>query len=382
LKIAFIGLKGLPSTWTGIEFHVDRLGRGLVERGHDVTAYTRTYYTPPGLKEHEGIRLLTLPTIHSKHLDASVHSFLASCHAAVRRYDIIHYHGIGPGFFGMIPRLLGRRVVCTVHRLDWQADKWRWPAQQLLRLGEFVAVRAAHRTIAVSGALQTHLLARHGREAVFIPNGLDPLPFRSASLISERYGLAGRDYVLFMGRLSPEKRVDWLIRSFRGLARPTSGGKPLKLIIAGGFNATEEYVAELQRLAADDPRVTFTGFVAGEEKEELLSNALVFVLPSRIEGLPIALLEAKSAGVCCLASDIPAHREILVDGQDGALFAASSLAQLSERLQALLDSPQVMADLTAQAVKRMAGRPGWDEVVARTEALYDETLARTPRRRA
>jgi glycosyltransferase involved in cell wall biosynthesis len=371
VRIAFIGLKGLPSTWTGIEFHVDRLGRALAARGHEVTAYTRTSYTPPGLKEHGGIRIVTLPTIHSKHLDASVHSLLASLHAAFRRYDVVHYHGIGPGSFGVLPWLLGRRVVCTVHRLDWQAEKWGRAASVLLRLAESVSVKAADRTIAVSAALQAHLKARHGRDAVLIPNGLDPVFFREPQRIKEKYGLEGRDYVLFMGRLSPEKRVDWLIDAFRALVRPVSGERPVKLVVAGGFNATEEHVADLYRRAAGDTRIIFTGFVSGPEKEELLSNALVFVLPSSIEGLPIVLLEAMGYGLCCLASDIPPNREILGAGH-GELFDATDAADLTERLQGLLDSPGRIVALRAAASRRMATHIGWDEVAVRTEAVYEE----------
>ena len=375
MRIAFIGLKGLPTTWTGIESHVDRVGRGLAAGGHQVTAYVRSYYTEPGLAEHEGIRLVRLPTIRSKHLDASLHSLLASVHAAFGRYDVVHYHGIGPGFFAVLPRLLGRRVVCTVHRLDWQAEKWRWPARQLLRLAELVAVRTAHRTIVVSAELRDHVLSGHGRSAVLIPNGLDPASFRPVDRVRQAYGLEGRDYVLFMGRLSPEKRVDWLIRSFRELPRPVSGAKALKLVVAGGSNATEAHVAELRRLASDDPRIVFTGFVSGPVKEELLSNALVFVLPSRIEGMPIVLLEAMRYGLCCVASDIPPHREILTDGRDGVLFDAARRETLTAHLQALLDEPERISALGASARIRMASRPTWAEVVTRTEAVYEGLVA-------
>ncbi len=377
MRIAFIGLKGLPSTWTGIEFHVDRLGRGLIARGHEVTAYTRTLYTPPGLEEHGGIRLLTLPTIHSKHLDASVHSFLASVDATFRPYDVIHYHCIGPGFFGTIPRIAGRRVVCTVHRLDWQADKWRWLGRSFLRLAEAVSVRAAHRTIAVSAALQAHLKAKHGCDAQFIPNGWDPVTPRGPDLIRAKHGLEGRDYVLFMGRLSPEKRVDWLIDAFRSLPAPRAGGRPVKLVVAGGFNATDEYASRLRELAGDDRRIVFTGFVEGAEKAELLSNALLFVLPSRIEGLPIVLIEARGHGVCCLASDIPAHREIITDGEDGVLFDTSNRGDLTAKLRELLDRPDAASALGERARARMASRLGWDEVVTRTEAVYREVASRT-----
>ncbi|NWG00236.1 MAG: glycosyltransferase family 4 protein [Thermoanaerobaculaceae bacterium] len=370
MRIAFIGLKGLPVPWTGIEFHVDRIARGLAAAGHQVTAYVRPHYTDATLKEYRGVRLLHLPTIRSKHLDASVHSFLAAVDALFRHYHVVHFHCIGPGFFSFIPRLSGKRVVCTVHRLDWQSDKWGRLARWALRVGEWVVVHAAHRLIVVSKDLEAYFWETYGRRAVFIPNGIDPVQPRPPQEISRRWGLAGGDYVLFLGRLSPEKRVDWLIRAFRALPRPECDGKPVKLVIAGGCNATEPYVAALRQSAGDDSRVVFAGFVSGTLKEELLSNAALFVLPSRVEGMPIVLLEAKAYGICCLASDIPSHRELIHDGVDGRLFAAEDAGDLLAKLQETLDDGEARVRLVAAARQRIASRLLWDDVVARTLAVY------------
>jgi glycosyltransferase involved in cell wall biosynthesis len=370
MRIALIGLKGLPATWTGIEYHVDRLGRGLVARGHEVTAYVRPFYTPPGVAEHGGMRLVRLPTIRSKHLDATIHSLLASIHAVFGGYDVIHYHGIGPGFFGVIPRIFGRRVVCTVHRLDWQAEKWAPPARALLRLGELVSVHVAHCCVAVSTQLVDYVRAHHGRTAEMIPNGVESVVTRAPRMIAEKWGLEGKDYLLFMGRLSPEKRVDWLIRAFRAAV----GDDRTRLVIAGSYNATERHVDELRSLAGSDPRIIFAGFVAGEEKEELLSNALAFVLPSRIEGMPVVLIEAMAAGCCCVASDIQPHRELIRDGVDGRLFAADDEDELVGVLRAVLADRQAVEAVGGRAQVRMRAHLSWDEVVVRTERLYQELV--------
>jgi glycosyltransferase involved in cell wall biosynthesis len=378
VKIAFIGLKGLPTTWTGIEFHIDRLGRCLIAAGHEVAAYVRPYYTDAGLKEHAGIRLIRLPTIRSKHLDASLHSLLASVDALFRGFDVIHYHCIGPGFFSFIPRVFGMKVVCTVHRLDWQAEKWGPVARWLLRLGEWVTVRAAHRLIVVSEDLQEYFRKTYRRESTYIPNGIDPVQRRRPREITERWGLVGGDYGLFVGRLSPEKKVDWLIKAFRSLDRPSCDGKPLKLVIAGGYNATEPHVEELRKLAAGDRRIIFTGFVTGSLKEELFSNAAVFVLPSSIEGMPIVLLEAKSYGACCLVSDIAPHRSLVRDGVDGRLFAASELDDLTAKLRELLDDGESREQFSRTNLEHVVTRVSWDAVVNRTAAVYRELSLSKP----
>ncbi len=376
MRVAFIGLKGLPTPWTGVEHHVERLGRGLVAAGHEVTAYVRPSYTPPGLRELGGIRLRRLPTVRSKHLDASVHTLLSSVDATFRRFELIHYHCIGPGAFSFLPRLSGRRVVCTVHRLDWQAEKWGWFARCCLRAGERATVLSAHRLIVVSQELQQYFRERYGCEAVFIPNGSDPVERRRPHDITERWGLKGDDYVLFVGRLSPEKRVDCLVQAFRALDQPRGDGTHVKLVVAGGFNATEEHVATLRKLAGDDPTIIFTGFVTGPLKEELFSNAALFVLPSRIEGMPIVLLEARQYGLCCLASDIAPHRAIVRDGIDGRLFAADDSTALAVAMGELLADPAVRYRLGEAGRQRAAQRPSWGAVVAATEAVYRTVAAR------
>jgi len=227
--------------------------------------------------------------------------------------------------------------------------------------------------IVVSTGLTAYVRQKYAREAALIPNGVEKATLRPPCAITTRFGLAGRDYILFMGRLSPEKRVDWLIRSFRELSADEQA-RSLRLVIAGGFNATESYVAGLQELAAGDPRILFTGFVAGAEKDELLSNSLVFALPSRIEGLPVVLLEAMAHGACCVASDIAPHREVLKDGIDGRLFDSQCRRSLTDALHDILSSPEQTATYRENARARMSEHISWDEVVARTERLYQDVL--------
>jgi len=325
MRIVFIGQKGIPATFGGIEYHVDNLSQGLAERGHDVCVYVRSWYTDKSLKRHNGVRLIHVPTIKTKHLDASLHSLLSSLHALTLKADIVHYHAVGPTFFSPIPLVLGNTIVATVHRLDWDSEKWNPGAKAFLKAGERVSARFAHRTIVVSGELKAHFQRKYRKEAELIPNGVDLPAWRAADIIREKYGLEEKNYILFLGRLVPEKRADWLIRSFLSLKRSSHPQfRRIKLVIAGGSSATDSYVHELRRLGAGDPDIVFTGYVYGDEKNELLSNALFFVLPSYLEGFPIVLLEAKSHGLCVLASDILPHREAIKEGKDGIFFHARS----------------------------------------------------------
>ncbi|MFQ5904223.1 MAG: glycosyltransferase family 4 protein, partial [Candidatus Binatia bacterium] len=257
MRIAFIGQKGIPAHFGGIEFHVDELSRQLVRRGHHVSTYVRSWYTPRELTTYEGVRLIHTPTIRTKHLDAALHSLTSSLHSLVQDYDIVHYHALGPSFFAWLPRLPGRRVVVTIHALDWQRPKWGKGAKAFLKMTERTAIHLSDSTIVVSRSLERYFKSKYGRSVHYIPNGVNIPPSSPPRLIAESYGLKGKDYILFLGRLVPEKRVDWLIRAFR---RTTTQSR---LVIAGNDDSIDGYAQYLRELAGEDARFLFTGAVGG-----------------------------------------------------------------------------------------------------------------------
>jgi len=373
MKIAFIGQKGIPATFGGVEYHVDELSRRLVKRGHRVDVYVRSWYTQKGLKDWQGVCLLKTPTIRSKHLDAFVHSLTSSTHSLGKNYDIVHYHALGPSFFAWIPQIRGHRVVATIHRLDWQAGKWgRW-AKHFLKLCELFAVHVPQRTIVVSKTLKKYFKAKYGRDLFYIPNGVTLPSLLPPELISKKYNLRGNDYLLFMGRLVPEKRPDWLIRAFLEVA---PANPDLRLVVAGGEGGAEGYLASLHALARTNKKIIFTDYVTGREKEELFSNALLFVLPSYLEGLPIALLEAMSYGLGCLASDIDPHREVINPGEDGHLFNRDDFSDLVSTLNKILRSQDNLKRLGEKARLKVQNNYDWEFVTAATEKVYLEALTR------
>jgi glycosyltransferase involved in cell wall biosynthesis len=374
MKIAFIGQKGIPVTFGGVEYNIDRLSKELVGFDHDVTVYVRSWYTPKTMKNYGGVRLVYIPTIKSKHLDASVHSFLCSIHALFGRYDIIHYHGIGPSFFSFIPKLFNKKIVATIHRLDWSSEKWGKLAKIFLKFGEYISVKIPDRTIVVSADLKKYVKEKYNRECIHIPHGIDEPARMAPKIIKEKYGLDGKDYILFIGRLVPEKRIDWLIEAFQSVAQKSIRAKSMKLVIAGGSSATADYVKQLQEMSAADENIIYTGYVTGNEKAELMSNAFLFSLPSHVEGFPIALLEAKSYGLCSLVSDIPPHREAISPEIDGILFKADELSELSQNLFKLIENPAKAETMGRNAKKNMEALPSWEYVARKTEKVFKELL--------
>lgn len=372
MKIAHIGQKGIPAIFGGVEFYVEGLSERLVQRGHTVYVYVRNWYTDRNLSEYMGVKLIHTPTIRTKHLDAFVHSLTASLHSIFQDYDIVHYHALGPTIFSWLPRFLGRKVVVTIQGLDWQRGKWGSFAKLFLKLTERTATYVPGKRIVVSKDQKEYFESKYGRNCVYIPNAVNiPQARPTSGIIKERYGLNGKDYLLWMGRLTPEKRVDWLIKAFKEIRTkvPT-----FSLVIAGGSSATDQYVRRLERLAGDDEEIIFTGYVAGQEKEDLLANALLFVLPSYLEGLPIALLEAMSHGLPCLVSDILPHKEIISEGVNGFLFQSNNFSNFVEKLKELLRSPNGWKNIGENAKQKVKRQYNWDNVVRKVEEVYKDVL--------
>ena len=370
LRIAMLGHKRIPSFEGGVEVVVEALSAGLAERGHSVTCYNRAGHHVSGAEHalpagsvYRGIRLVTVPTLERKGYAAVISSFLAAVRAAFGKFDVVHIHAEGPAFFSWLPKLLGKRVVVTVHGLDWQREKWNGGfASKFIHLGEKCAVRFADEIIVLSENVRQYFQDTYGRDTWFIPNGVTAPKLESPRLIEEKWGLQKDSYILYLGRIVPEKGETYLIEAFKQVKTDK------KLVIAGGSSDTERYMQELKVLAAEDERILFTGFVQGQLKDELYSNAYVYTLPSDLEGMPLSLLEAMSYGNCCLVSDIPECAEVVED--KAVRFRKSDVDALRDRLQILCDQPDIVAGYREHAAGFILNKYGWNDVVEKTLALY------------
>lgn len=376
IRIAFIGQRGVPATVGGIEHHVEEIGSRLAERGHQVIVYTRANYTRERVAEHRGMRVCYVPTVPTKRLEALVHSGLSTAHAMIPggdAADILHYHAIGPSVFSPLPRMLsGRRVVVTIHGLDHDREKWGFVARACLHSAGWISAHAPHATITVSRNLADFYRDRYGRIAHHIPNGVAAPEFRQPRLITERWGLTGSDYLLFLGRLVPEKAPALLLRAFAHV--PSDA----RLVIAGGTSFTDGYVRGLEAQAAADPRVIMAGPVYGELRDELYTNAAAFVLPSTLEGLPLTILEAASYRLPIIASDIPPNLEVLGgDGPGGRLFHRGDGDGLTRALGAVLGHLDREREGARRLGDHVAGEYDWGTATDATEELYAQLLGRS-----
>ena len=368
LKVAMLGLKGLPGMHGGVEKHVEELGARLADRGHRIDVYCRKFYTP-SFADLRGMHLVPAPTIHTKHLDATIHTLLGGIKAGLSDCDLVHYHAIGPSSMSFIARMLGKPVIATIHSQDYLRDKWSPAAKWMLRRAESATLFFAGRVIAVSRGLADRYAASKTPVA-FIPNGVTPPVRRAPNMIRAQFGLTGKDYLFWAGRFSPEKGVHYLVDAFHSL------DTDMKLVLAGGVNHTENYVANLTKVIDDDPRIITPGFVTGELLDELYSNAAAFVLPSEHEGMPVALLEAISYGLPCIASDIAPCREVQLSGCGQAMicFAPRNTDSLRDVLRDFTTDPGCMDEQAEQGRERVLVDYAWDAIAERVEAEYFKLL--------
>src|ERR1700678_343590 len=364
LRVAFIGGRGVQRKYSGIETYYEEVGKRLASMGHEVTAYCRTYFTPP-MDQHQGIAVVRLPTIRSKHLETLVHTCLSTIHVMTQPCDIVHYHALGPAMFSFIPRLAGKKTVVTVQGLDWQRKKWGHIASTVLRLGEHAAASFPSETIVVSQTLRQHYLKRFGVETSYVPNG-GLLRDRCVSSKLFAWGLEPNNYILFLGRFSPEKGCHLLVEAYEQLR--TSA----KLVMAGTCSYCDEYSRELRSHASECIKIMDA--VSGDDLDVLLTNAMLFVLPSDLEGLSLALLDAMGAGLCVLTSDIPENREAIQDA--GFTFRRGDMAGRTERMKFLLANPAVREAAGQAARRRISEHYQWSKVAENTERVYFQAMGR------
>ena len=373
LRVAMIGHKRIPSREGGVEIVVEELSVRLAALGHSVDAYNRyghhvsgkkydDEYGWKGRKFYKGVRVYIVPTFQRSSLNAIVYSFFATIRALFGRYDVIHYHAEGPCAMLWIPKLFRRKIVVTVHGLDWQRAKWGNLASYVIKFGEKMAAKYADEVIVLSENVRQYFADTYHRTVTYIPNGITRPAQRDVQMIREKYGLEKDGYFLSLGRIVPEKGVHYLIEAFAGLDTDK------KLVIAGGNSQAVGYMEQIHRMAAQDKRVIMTDFVQGQILEELYSNAYGFVLPSDVEGMALTLLEAMSYGDCCLVSDICENTEVVED--KALVFHKGDVKDLRDKLEYMLNNPETVREYGRQSADFICGKYNWDQVVEETLAVY------------
>jgi glycosyltransferase involved in cell wall biosynthesis len=364
MRIAMIGIKAIPARFGGFETAADEISRGLVGLGHQVLVYNRAGMSEAAGRWYEGVELVTLPTLKSKNLSTICHAFLATMNVLFRKVDVVHYFTTGATLFAPLPRIFGKKVVCSVDGTDWQRAKWGAFARWYLQLSERLAVMFCHGLISDSKDVAAYFENRYRATSACIVYGTQEYRSKNTDVLRQ-FGLENNNYVLFVGRLVPENNVHHLISAFER----TKTDK--KLVIMGDDPWERDYVRRLK--STRDSRIVFTGGVYGDGYAQLQQNAYLFVLPDEVGGTHPALVEAMGFGNCVLVNDTPSNLEV-VEASGFSYRGADGAEDLRCQLQMLIDDPSVVVEYRRRAQQRARENYRWQDVVRKHASLYRQLL--------
>lgn len=367
MKIAIIGQKGAPTKNGGVERYAENLGSHLAAAGHEVLLYSRKYYSG-GLTSYRGMKIISVPSINTKNLEAITNTFFSCLDVTFRKVDVINIQSIGPGSLVWLVKLLNPRtpIIFTFHCQDYFQKKWGFFARLYLRFGEYIGCRLADKVIVTSRTLLHYVNLEYGFMPEYIPYGSYVQKKMPAQSI-RRWGLEEGNYISYIGRLVRHKGVHTLIKAFREVKTDK------KLAIVGASAFTDDYVAELHALAQGDDRIVFTDNQEGRDLQELYSNSYAFVQPSEYEGLSVALLEALGWGLACVVSDIPQNLEGIADA--GVSFRLNDAADLRDKLQDLIADPERAKEMGERAARRVDKEYNWNDISRNVIKLAEKMLA-------
>ncbi len=361
MRIAYLVVKNIQRGG-GIEKYTLEVGKRLAAKGHEITVFSMPHY---GHVDYmvDGMRIVKVPCLKhaaAEKLSAGAMGALLSA-MNFKNYDILHFHSVAAGAFGLLPRLRGLKTVLQMHGIEWQRTRWSASGLAVLKALEAISLKSHNAYTAVSKIQCDFYQRYHGIAMQYIPTGADVMPAQAPREILSM-GLMPGKYILFASRLVREKGAHYLIKAFRELKTDN------KLIIAGDAAGEETYKTELKQAAFGDDRILFPGYVEGKKLAELFSHAAIYVQPSEVEGLSIALLEAMGYGICCLASDIPENKEAI--GDTGFTFRSKDIGDLKAKLEFLLLNPEPCAVMGALGRARVREYYSWDGIAAEFEGLY------------
>jgi glycosyltransferase involved in cell wall biosynthesis len=364
VKIALLGTRGIPASYSGFETFYEQLATRLVGRGHEVTVYNRSHFIKDLKGSYKGVRIVSLPSISSKHLDTTTHTFLSSIHALFHNYDIVYYCIVGNSPLVWIPRLARPCVLLNVDGEDWAREKWSGFARWYQKQCEIIATKTAQVIVSDARGIQARYRKLYHAETVFVPYGANVVCNEGLDAL-KKWGLEPNEYIFYVGRFVPENAIDLLIESFKKIETDK------KLVLVGDAPYVDNYRKQLYALA--DERVVFTGYAFGEDYQQLSSHAYLYVQPSGVDGTRPALLDQMGFGNCVLARNSLVNMEVI--GNCGCWFDSELGAEgLSEKLCELIEHPEVVESYRNKVTQRIQEYYNWEWVTSFYEDLFYRML--------
>jgi len=367
MKIAIMGFRGIPAKYGGFETFIEELAPRLVQRGHEVTVYGRSNIIDYKDKYYKGVRLVILATVSHKYLDTVVHTFLSVVHCSFCKYDVVFMLNAANSPFTFIPRLTGKKVVLNVDGIERLRKKWSWIGKLYYRIGEYFATKLPNVIVSDAEVIRKYYLQTYKRESVMIPYGANIEKVNSKEIL-ERFNLTPQSYILYVSRLEPENNAHIVIEAFKGIKTEK------KLVIVGDAPYAIKYKQKLKEMAEDDPRIIFTGFVFGEGYKEFQSHAYCYIHATEVGGTHPALVEAMGFSNSVIVNGTPENIEVV--GEAGIIYKKNDIKDLREKIQYVIDNPDIIQYYGEKAQKRVEKNFSWDIVIDKYEFLFLRVLGR------
>jgi len=362
MRIAIMGIRGIPANYGGFETFAEELGPRLADMGHDVTVYGRSNTIDYDGDTYKGVRLVILPTIAHKYLDTVAHTFISTLHALKEGYDVVLICNSANAFCSWIPRLMGQKVVLNVDGLEWKRAKWNKLGQWVYKTSEWLATFLPNEIVTDARDIEKYYMEKYKAKSVFITYGapVDKVPGKT---VLEKYGVKPQNYVLYVSRFEPENNPHKVVEAFEKV------NTDKKLVMVGDAPYSDSFIEKLK--STKDERIIFTGYVFGEGYREFQSNAYFYVQATEVGGTHPALLEGMGHGNCILANDVPEHREVL--GDAGFYFNGKN-GDLTKQMQYLIDNEEKVKNAGRKSVQRIEENYTWDRVTEKYESLFKQVL--------
>jgi glycosyltransferase involved in cell wall biosynthesis len=369
MRIAILGTRGVPANYGGFETFAQELSVRLARRGHDVTVYCRRGNAPEPMHVYERVRLVTLPSLHTKFTDTLSHTFFSTLHLMLRGADVAYYCNAANAVFMWMPRLRGIATILNTDGLEWERAKWNWLGKTYYRMSEYLAAWIPHMLVSDSRVIQRYYREKFSADSAYVAYGADVVERGHGRGLLKQFGLEPEKYFLFVSRMEPENNAHVVVKAFEGV------NTDMKLMMVGSAPFAAAYIRDLK--STRDPRILFPGGLYGDVYKALRANAYVYVNAMEVGGTHPAILEAMGAGNCVLVSDIAYNEETVAEA--GVTFANKSVEDLRRQMQHLVDRPDEVAGFRTAAVERVRSTFSWEGVVDEYEQLFEELLAKARR---
>lgn len=371
MKIAIIGIRGIPVIYSGFETLAEELSVRLVKKGFEITVYCRKGYVQKKRRTYRGVKLVTLPSVRSKNWETFSHSLVSTLHALFQGFDAIYYLGVGSAPFAILPKLFGKRIVINVDGLDWKREKWGPAAKAYLAVSELIASFLADEIVTDSKFIQKYYRRKFSKKTKYISYGFLPQKIKNSSVLT-KYGLRPKKYLVWVGRLVPDNHADELINAFLKF------NTRMKCVLIGDNSNPSNYKGKLVEKVKANKQVIFTGFLNRDLYANLVSHAFAYIETKRSGGAHPSLIEAMGFGSLIISNNHPANREVL--GKGAIYYRAGLSGDLAKKIRKAVD-PRWAKE--AQAFKKLARarakkKYNWEDITEKYESLFKRLVVNLP----